>query len=73
MAIERVQRRIGRLLDQAEEAMDRLDWESVRNVAKVVLGLDPENRDLPKLCPTRNLNPEDQSKTIRYVYLENSP
>jgi len=45
MASERVQRRIERLLDQAEEAMDRLDWESVRDVAKVVLGLDPENSD----------------------------
>ena len=45
MASERVQRRIDRLLDQAEEAMDRLDWESVRDVTRVVLGLDPENRD----------------------------
>ena len=45
MASERVQRRIDRLLDQAEEAMDRLDWESVRDVAKGILGLDPENRD----------------------------
>ena len=45
MASERVQRRIERLLDQAEEAMDRLDWESVRDIVKVVLGLDPENSD----------------------------
>ena len=45
MASERIQRRIERLLDQAEEAMDRLDWESVRDVAKVVLGLDPDNND----------------------------
>ena len=32
-------------MDQAEEAMDRLDWESVRDLAKVVLALDPENSD----------------------------
>ncbi len=45
MASERVQRRIERLLDQAEEAMDRSDWEAVRDHAKVALGLDPENAD----------------------------
>ena len=45
MASERVQRRIERLLDQVEEAMDRLDWESVRDCAKVVLGLDSANSD----------------------------
>ena len=45
MSSERIQRRIDRLLDQAEEAMDRLDWASVRDVAKVVLGLDPDNND----------------------------
>ena len=37
MGTERIERRIDRLLDQAEEAMDRLDWESVRDGAKVVL------------------------------------
>ena len=43
MAGERVQRWIDRLLDQAEEVMDRSDWEGVREHAKVALGLDPEN------------------------------
>jgi len=32
-------------LDQAEEAMDRSDWESVQEHAKVALGLDPRNSD----------------------------
>ena len=32
-------------MDQAEEAMGRSDWESVRDHAKVALGLDPENTD----------------------------
>ena len=45
MASERVQRRIERLLDQAEDAMDGSNWESVREHAKVALGLDPENTD----------------------------
>ena len=45
MASERVQRRIERLLYQAEEAMDRSDWESVQEHAKVALGLDPQNSD----------------------------
>ena len=33
------------MLDQAEEAMDRSDWESVREHVKVALGLDPGNTD----------------------------
>ena len=45
MASDRIQRRLERLLDQAEEAMDRSDWESVREHAKVALGLDPESAD----------------------------
>ncbi len=45
MASERFQRRIDRLLDQAEEAIDRLDWEEVRGRAHAVLALDPENTD----------------------------
>ncbi len=45
MASERVQRQIDRLLDQAEEAMGRLDWGTVRECARVVLGLDSTNSD----------------------------
>ncbi len=45
MASERVQRRIDRLLDQAEEAMDSLNWDAVRDYAQAVLGLDPTNTD----------------------------
>ena len=45
MASERIQRRINRLLDQVEEAVDRLDWEEVRSRAQAVLALDPENAD----------------------------
>ncbi len=45
MVSERIQRRIDRLMDQAEEAMERLDWNSVRDCAKAVLGLDAANND----------------------------
>ncbi len=45
MASERVQRQIDRLLDQAEEAMGQMNWDSVRDCAQAVLGLDSENAD----------------------------
>ena len=45
MASERVRRRLERLLDQAEEAMDLLDWETVRGCSEAILALDTENND----------------------------
>ena len=45
MASERIQRRIDRLLDQAEEAMDQLKWDAVGEYAQGALGLDPGNTD----------------------------
>ena len=45
MSSERIQRRIERLLDQAEEAMENLDWGGVRDCAKAILGLDSTNSD----------------------------
>ena len=45
MASERVQGRIDHLLDQTEEAGDRLDWERVHQLAQVVLDWDPDNKD----------------------------
>ncbi len=41
----RIQRRIDRLLDQAEEAMDQLKWDAVREYAQAALGQDPGNTD----------------------------
>ena len=43
MASERIQRRIDRLLNQLDEAEAQGDWESVRALARDVLGIDPEN------------------------------
>jgi tetratricopeptide (TPR) repeat protein len=50
MPTERVQRRIDRLLDQAEEAADQQDWGTVARLATEVLGLDPDNEDAPALA-----------------------
>ncbi|MEE8362823.1 MAG: serine/threonine-protein kinase, partial [Dehalococcoidia bacterium] len=45
MLSERVQRRIDRLLDQAEEAADREDWAGLADYARAVLVADSENAD----------------------------
>ena len=45
MASERVQRQIDRLLDEAEAAIARFDWELVRQSAEAVLALSPDNID----------------------------
>jgi class 3 adenylate cyclase/Cdc6-like AAA superfamily ATPase len=45
MPSERVQRQIDRLLDEAEAAIARLDWDSVRDRSNAVLALDPGNAD----------------------------
>ena len=45
MPSERVQRRIDRLLDQAEEAAENFDWSKVTEAAKAVLRVEPGNPD----------------------------
>ena len=45
MASERVQRRIELLLDEADAAISRYDWEAVLNAAQAVLAIAPENGD----------------------------
>jgi tetratricopeptide (TPR) repeat protein len=45
MPSERVQRRIDRLLDAAEQAMDQRDWARAETLARDVLNLDPDNAD----------------------------
>ena len=45
MATERLQRRIEKLLDEAEEAVSDLNWSLVRDSAQAVLGLDLDNAD----------------------------
>ena len=45
MPSERVQRRIEKMLDEADDAMDRSDWDVVHWRATEVLALDPENEE----------------------------
>ena len=45
MPSERVQRRIDRLLDQIEEAIEQRDWSEVRELAQDVIALDRGNND----------------------------
>ena len=45
MQSERTQRRVDRLLDQAEEAAGIRDWDSVLECVRGVLSVDPENPD----------------------------
>jgi hypothetical protein len=42
---ERVQARIARLPDEAEQAADKLDWDLVRQKAEGILAFDPDNQD----------------------------
>ena len=45
MVSDRIQRRIERLLDEADEAVTRMDWQVVRDRVTTVLVLDPGNSD----------------------------
>lgn len=45
MVSDRIQRQIDRLLDQAEEAMGRLEWEVVRQRSQAVLSLQSDHGD----------------------------
>ena len=45
MPTERTQRQIDALLDEAEEAVRKLDWATVRDRCEAVLRLDPLNED----------------------------
>ena len=45
MVSDRRRLRIERLLDEAEDAVTRYDWQAVREAAQAVLAFDPENSD----------------------------
>ena len=45
MASDRIKRRIDSLLDEADAAISRYDWEALREAAQAVLRLDPGNSD----------------------------
>jgi hypothetical protein len=45
MASERIRRQIERLLDEADQAVTKRDWPTVRECAHDILNLEPENRE----------------------------
>jgi eukaryotic-like serine/threonine-protein kinase len=45
MPSERIQRQIDRLLDEADAAISRADWETAHSRASAALAFDPENAD----------------------------
>ena len=49
MPSEFIQRRVDRLLGQAEEAADKLDWDRVVTSAQMILSVDPENSEAASL------------------------
>ena len=63
MATERLQRRIDRLLDQIDEAVELKDWVLVLDHSKDVLALDPDNVDAKAYLAAaeRRLNDSDQA------------
>ncbi len=67
MATERLQRRIERLLDEAEEAVSELNWTVVRDRAQSVLGLDPDNADglAVRAAAQRELGASDIPTTVQ--------
>ena len=55
MPSDRIQRRIERLLDEAEEAADQRNWEEVGRLSRQVLALDGDNEDAPALISAAQL------------------
>ena len=58
MTTEFLQRQIERLLQQAADALDRLDWQEVRSRAEAVLRLDPDNADARGLLMAAESTPD---------------
>ncbi len=64
MASDRSTRRIERLLDEADEAAVRLDWETVRARATAVFAFDPENSDAQELLDAADNVQGDKSNRL---------
>ncbi len=56
MPSERIQRRLDRLLDEAEAAADRKEWSVVGDLAREALALDPGNGDAAALSRAAEAN-----------------
>src|SRR6059036_1696468 len=73
MLSERVLRRIERLLDEADAAVDHKDWGAVRENARAVLALDPANADAHAFLQAAEraigAEPSAQSSVYRRVFV----
>ena len=80
MAGDRIQRRIDRLLDQAEEAADEPNWQRVRELSQNILAFDPENTDAlgflaaaDRSLPESASTPNSQSTSIPTISTPTTP
>ena len=80
MASDRIQRRIDRLLDQAEEAADESNWQRVRELSQNILAFDPENTDglgflaaAERSLPESATTPNSQSTSVPTVSPPTTP
>jgi hypothetical protein len=66
MASERMRRRIDRLLDEADSAADRHEWDIVRRLSQDVLLIDESNEDAQefvKLADRASSDPTDDDSS----------
>ena len=54
MLSDRIQRHIDRLLDEADEAIARRQWEDLRATSDILLNLDPDNSDAARYLALAN-------------------
>ena len=66
MASERIQRRIDRLLDEADEAVSRFDWEAVRQRAEAVLAFDADNHEARAFLDAAEASVEGSASSALY-------
>ena len=67
MTSEIIQRQIKRLLAEAEEAIEKFDWETVHQRARTVIGLAPDNVDGVALLDAANRMLSDIEPTTSSV------
>ena len=72
MASERMQRRIERLLDQADEAADRREWAEVQRLAEDILLIDSANADAEAFLELSKRGLEKPAKTASIPIEETS-
>ena len=67
MASDRSTRRIERLLDEADEAAVRNDWDTVRARARTVIAFDPENSDAQEFMDAADRAVGDEAGPLSHV------